>query len=70
MEVPSTRRDSGSTMIMRIKNGTLRSRLMTRLSSVISQEGSGRTPSFSPATSSTPTGRPTASASSVENTVA
>ena len=70
MEVPSTNMDKGSTAIIRIKKGTLRSKLMTALSRVMSQPGSGRTPSFSPATSSAPRGRPTTMASKVEMAVA
>ena len=69
MEVPTMRRDSGMTMIIRIKNGTLRSRLMSTLSACMSQRGSGRTPPGSPATRQTPSGSPMTSASSVATAV-
>ena len=69
MEVPTIKRDSGMTMIIKIKNGTLRSRLITAFSSTISQRGRGRTPSFSPVTRQTPSGRPMTSASSVATQV-
>ena len=67
--VPTISRVSGKTMIIRIRNGTERSRLMTTLSTCIRPFGSGRTPFFSPATSSTPSGRPSTMANAVESTV-
>ena len=67
--VPTISRVSGKTMIMRIRNGTDRSRLMTTLSTCISPLGSGSTPFFSPTTSSTPSGRPSTMANAVDNTV-
>ena len=69
MEVPTIRRDSGMTIIIKIKNGTLRSRLIRPFSSAISQRGRGRTPSFSPVTRHTPRGKPMTSASSVAKQV-
>ena len=69
IEVPTIKRDSGMTMIIKIKNGTLRSRLITPFSSRITQRGSGRTPPGSPVTSSTPSGRPMTSANRVATTV-
>ena len=47
IEVPTIKRDSGMTMIIKIKNGTLRSRLITPFSNRITQRGSGRTPAGS-----------------------
>ena len=67
--VPMIARESGSTMIMRIRNGIERKRLMTTLSTCISHAGSGRTPSFSPVTSSTPSGRPMSNERAVLSTV-
>ena len=51
IEVPTIKRDSGMTMIIKIKNGTLRSRLITPFSNRITQRGSGRTPRGRPMTS-------------------
>ena len=56
--VPTMTLDRGSAIIMRIRKGTLRSRLTMPFSTAISHFGKGRTPSFSPVTSSTPKGRP------------
>ena len=67
--VPTMARVSGNTQIIRIRNGTLRRMLITMLRMCISQPGSGRMPSLSPATSSTPSGRPSTSANAVERTV-
>ena len=67
--VPTIRRVSGKTMIIKIKNGTERSRLITTLSTCISPFGSGKTPFFSPATSSTPSGSPSTMANAVDKTV-
>ena len=69
MVVPISRRDRGNTMIIRIRNGTERSRLMMTFSTCSSQPGSGRTPPFSPTTSSTPSGRPMTRDSAVLSTV-
>ncbi len=46
IDVPTMARDSGMTMIIKIKNGTLRSRLIRPFSSAMTQRGSGRTPSL------------------------
>ena len=67
--VPMMRRESGKTMIIRIRNGIERSRLIRTFSTLISQRGSGSTPSLSPATSSTPSGRPITMAKAVERSV-
>ena len=56
-------------MIIRIRKGMERSRLMMTLMTCMSQRGRGRTPFFSPATSSTPKGRPSTSDSAVLTTV-
>ena len=56
--VPTMTLDRGRQMIIRIRNGTLRSRLMTTFITVITGLGRGLTPSRSPVTSSTPRGRP------------
>ena len=56
--VPTMILDRGRVIIIKIRKGTLRSRLMTTLRICISQPGSGRMLSFSPVTSSTPRGRP------------
>ena len=56
--VPTMILDRGRVMIMRIRKGTLRSRLMTTFSTAIKGLGRGLMPSFSPVTSSTPRGRP------------
>ncbi len=50
------------TIIIRIRNGTLRSRLIRPFSSAMTHLGSGRMPLGSPVTSSTPKGRPMTSA--------
>ena len=67
--VPMMRRESGKTMIIRIRNGIERSRLIRTFSTLISQRGSGSTPSLSPTTSSTPSGRPITMAKAVERSV-
>lgn len=67
--VPTIRRVSGKTSIISIKNGTERRRLIITLSTFISALGRGRTPPFSPATSSTPSGSPMIIAKSVESRV-
>ena len=67
--VPMISRDSGKTQIIRIRNGMLRRMLMTKFSPCISQPGSGRTPSLSPATRRTPRGSPSARAKAVDRTV-
>ena len=67
--VPMSRRERGNTMIIRIRKGMERSRLMMTLMTCMSQRGRGRTPFFSPATSSTPRGRPSTSDSAVLTTV-
>ena len=67
--VPMMSRDRGNTIIIRIRNGMDRSRLITTFSADSTGFGRGRTPSFSPATSSTPSGRPSTSANAVERTV-
>ena len=67
--VPMMRRESGKTMIIKIRNGIERSRLIRTFSTLISQRGSGSTPSLSPATSSTPSGRPITMAKAVERSV-
>ena len=56
--VPTISLERGRAMIIRIRKGTLRSRLITAFSTAISHRGRGRMPSFSPVTSSTPRGRP------------
>ena len=56
-------------MIIKIRNGMERSRLMMTLMTCMSQRGRGSTPFFSPATSSTPSGRPSTSDSAVLTTV-
>ena len=67
--VPTMTRVSGNTQIIKIRKGTLRRMLMTMLRMCISQPGRGSTPSLSPATRSTPSGRPSTSANAVERTV-
>ena len=67
--VPTMARESGKTQIIKIRNGTLRRMLMTIFSRCISQPGRGRTPSLSPATSSTPSGKPMTSENAVARTV-
>ena len=56
--VPTMTLDRGRQIIIRIRKGTLRSRLMTTFITVIMGLGRGFTPPFSPVTSSTPRGRP------------
>ena len=67
--VPMMRRESGKTMIIKMRNGIERSRLMMTFRMLIKALGSGRTPPFSPATSSTPSGRPMTTASAVDSSV-
>ena len=67
--VPMMSRDRGNTMIIRIRKGTERRRLMMTLSTCSSQRGSGSTPFFSPATSRTPSGSPSTSDNRVLSTV-
>jgi len=67
--VPISRRDRGNTMIIKIRKGMERSRLIMTFSTCISQRGRGSTPFFSPATSSTPSGRPSTSDRAVLTTV-
>ena len=67
--VPTISRDRGNTQIIKIKKGMLRRMLMTKFSACISQPGRGRTPSLSPATSSTPRGSPSTRAKAVERMV-
>ena len=56
--VPTRILDRGRAMIIKIRKGTLRSRLIRPFSTAMSHRGRGRMPSFSPVTSSTPTGKP------------
>ena len=51
------------------RKGTLRRMLMTMFRMCISQPGRGSTPSLSPATSRTPSGRPSTRENAVERTV-
>ena len=67
--VPTMIRVSGKTQIIKIRKGTLRRMLMMIFSRCISQPGRGRMPSLSPATSSTPSGRPMTRENAVESTV-
>ena len=67
--VPTIRRVSGKTRIIKIKNGTERRRFIITLRTFIRAFGRGSTPPFSPATSSTPSGRPMIIAKSVESRV-
>ena len=67
--VPMMALDTGSTIIIRIRKGMERRRLMMRFSMRMSHAGSGSTPPFSPATSSTPRGSPMTSESAVLRTV-
>ena len=69
MDVPTMARDSGITIIIKIRKGTLRSRFTRPFSSAITQRGRGRTPPCSPVTRQTPSGRPMTSASSVATAV-
>ena len=64
-EVPTIARVSGKTIIIRMRNGTERRRFMMTLRTCMSPLGRGRTPFFSPATSSTPRGSPIITANSV-----
>ena len=56
--VPTMILDRGRAIIIKIRKGTLRSRLMTTFSTVMTGLGRGLMPSRSPVTSSTPRGRP------------
>ena len=56
--VPMMSRDSGITMTIRIRKGTERRILMTKLITAMTGRGRGSTPPSSPATASTPRGRP------------
>ena len=67
--VPTISLVSGNTIIIRIRNGTERSRLMMTFSTPSSHLGRGSTPSFSPTTKSTPRGMPMIKANRVERTV-
>ena len=67
--VPMMSRDRGNTIIIRIRNGMDRRRLMSTFSACITPLGRGSTPPFSPTTSSTPKGRPMIVARSVESSV-
>ena len=67
--VPISARERGKTMIIRIRNGMERRRLMMTLSAHITPFGRGSTPPFSPATSSTPSGRPITTANAVDKSV-
>ena len=67
--VPTISLVNGITMIIRIRNGTERSRLISTSSRVSSHRGSGRMPSLPPTASSTPSGRPMMMAMAVETTV-
>ena len=67
--VPTMARVSGKTQIIRMRKGTLRRMLMTMFRMCISQPGRGSTPSLSPATSRTPSGRPSTRENAVERTV-
>ena len=67
--VPTISRDSGNTMIIKIRNGMDRSRLMTTFKMLMSHLGSGRTPFLSPATSRTPRGSPMTTDRAVETRV-
>ena len=67
--VPMMSRDRGNTMIIKIRNGTERSRLMMTFSTCSTPLGRGSTPPFSPATSSTPSGRPMTVAKRVDSSV-
>ena len=67
--VPTISRASGKTIIIRMRNGTERRRLIITPSVRMSHDGSGSTPPFSPATRSTPSGSPITMARSVAITV-
>ena len=67
--VPTIRRVSGNTTIIRMRNGTERSRLIITPRVFIIQPGRGSTPPFSPATRRTPRGRPRTMARAVATTV-
>ena len=67
--VPTISLVSGITMIIRIRKGTERSRLIRTSSSVSSHLGRGRMPSLPPTASSTPSGRPIRIAMAVETMV-
>ena len=57
-DVPTISLDRGITMIIRIRKGMERNRLMSILRKDISHLGKGRIPFLSPTTSKTPKGRP------------
>ena len=67
--VPTIARASGKAIIIRIRNGTERSRFMTTFRKCIRLFGRGITPFFSPATSITPKGSPRIIANAVASTV-
>ena len=67
--VPTIRRVRGKTMIIRIRKGTERSRLIITFRTCSSQRGTRRIFPSSPATSSTPSGRPIRIAKKVERMV-
>ena len=56
--VPSRSRERGMTITIRIRKGTLRSRFTATFRAVIRGPGTLRIRPFSPATSTTPRGRP------------
>lgn len=58
MLVPMINRDRGMTRTIRMRKGTERRMLMMKLRTVITGRGRGMTPPSSPATISTPSGRP------------
>ena len=58
MLVPKITRDRGMTSTIRIRKGTERRMLMITLRALMTGRGRGRTPPSSPATISTPRGRP------------
>jgi hypothetical protein len=68
-DVPTIARVRGITIIIRIRNGIERRRFITTFNIRITHFGSGRTPPFSPTTSSTPMGKPIIIANSVAKTV-
>ena len=67
--VPTRSLLRGRTISIRIRKGTERRMLMTKLRTFITGAGRGRTPSRSPATSSTPRIRPSTQAAAVATTV-
>ena len=58
MLVPMISRDRGITSTMRMRKGTERRILITKLSTAMTGLGRGITPPCSPATINTPSGRP------------